>query len=87
VALGKKPHVTIFGSDYNTPDGTGKEKYKYFLSCKILTHISGVRDYIHVMDLASGHVAALKKLETTEKLRFKVRMRHVKKYNYSIQRF
>jgi len=54
VALGKKPHVTIFGSDYNTPDGTG------------------VRDYIHVMDLASGHVAALKKLLAAQELRFKV---------------
>ncbi|XP_049877163.1 UDP-glucose 4-epimerase-like [Pectinophora gossypiella] len=41
VALGKKPVLTVFGNDYNTPDGTG------------------VRDYIHVMDLASGHVAAL----------------------------
>ncbi len=54
VALGKKPHVSIFGNDYNTPDGTG------------------VRDYIHIMDLASGHVAALKKLQNTENLRFKV---------------
>jgi len=44
VALGNKPHVTVFGNDYDTKDGTG------------------VRDYIHVMDLASGHVAALKKL-------------------------
>jgi len=52
--LGKRPHVTIFGSDYDTPDGTG------------------VRDYIHIMDLASGHVAALKKLETTPNLQFKV---------------
>ncbi|CAL8128542.1 unnamed protein product [Orchesella dallaii] len=52
VALGKKPHVTIFGRDYKTPDGTG------------------VRDYIHIMDLASGHVAALKKLGGNEKLGF-----------------
>ncbi|KAK4308956.1 hypothetical protein Pmani_019392 [Petrolisthes manimaculis] len=52
VAIGKKPNLTIFGSDYNTPDGTG------------------VRDYIHVMDLASGHVAALTKLYL-EHLKFK----------------
>ncbi|KAJ1523938.1 hypothetical protein ONE63_010487 [Megalurothrips usitatus] len=45
VAIGNKPHVTIFGGDYDTVDGTG------------------VRDYIHVMDLASGHVAALRKLK------------------------
>ncbi|XP_054278133.1 UDP-glucose 4-epimerase-like isoform X1 [Macrosteles quadrilineatus] len=45
VAIGNKPSLTIFGSDYNTVDGTG------------------VRDYIHVMDLASGHVAALLKLQ------------------------
>lgn len=44
VAIGKRDHLSIFGNDYDTPDGT----------C--------VRDYIHVMDLASGHVAALQKL-------------------------
>ncbi|RZF44948.1 hypothetical protein LSTR_LSTR001909 [Laodelphax striatellus] len=47
VAIGNKPHLTIFGGDYDTVDGTG------------------VRDYIHVMDLASGHVAALEKLKKT----------------------
>jgi UDP-glucose 4-epimerase len=45
VAVGRRPHLTIFGDDYPTPDGTGK------------------RDYIHVVDLAKGHVAALDKLE------------------------
>jgi UDP-glucose 4-epimerase len=40
-AVGKRPHVSIFGTDYDTPDGTG------------------VRDYIHVEDLASAHVKAL----------------------------
>lgn len=42
VAVGRRPHVTVFGNDWPTPDGTG------------------VRDYIHVMDLSEGHVAALK---------------------------
>lgn len=41
VAVGKRDKLTIFGGDYDTPDGT----------CK--------RDYIHVVDLARGHVAAL----------------------------
>ena len=41
VALGKYPMLNIFGSDYETIDGTG------------------VRDYIHVMDLAEGHIKAL----------------------------
>ncbi len=41
VAVGRRPHVQVFGNDYDTPDGTG------------------VRDYIHVMDLAEGHVAAV----------------------------
>ncbi|MGM9614653.1 MAG: UDP-glucose 4-epimerase GalE [Oscillospiraceae bacterium] len=41
VAVGKRDHLSIFGNDYPTPDGTG------------------VRDYIHVVDLARGHVAAL----------------------------
>ena len=45
VALGIRPHLGVFGTDYPTPDGT----------C--------VRDYIHVSDLADGHVAALRKLE------------------------
>ncbi len=42
VAVGRRPELTVFGNDYNTPDGTG------------------VRDYIHVVDLAEGHVAALR---------------------------
>ncbi len=41
VAVGKRPHLNIFGNDWPTPDGTG------------------VRDYIHVIDLAKGHLAAL----------------------------
>lgn len=45
VAVGRRPHVTIFGNDYDTPDGTG------------------IRDYLHVMDLADGHVAALRHLD------------------------
>ncbi|MFZ5533324.1 MAG: UDP-glucose 4-epimerase GalE [Pseudomonadota bacterium] len=40
-ALGRRPFVEVFGTDYDTPDGTG------------------VRDYIHVEDLASAHVLAL----------------------------
>lgn len=40
-AIGKREKITVFGNDYNTPDG----------SC--------VRDYIHVVDLAKAHVAAL----------------------------
>lgn len=40
-AIGKRPSISIFGTDYDTPDGTG------------------VRDYIHVEDLASAHIAAL----------------------------
>jgi len=44
VAVGKLNELSVFGSDYNTPDGTG------------------VRDYIHVVDLAQGHVKALEKL-------------------------
>jgi UDP-glucose 4-epimerase len=40
-ALGKRDHVSVFGTDYDTPDGTG------------------VRDYIHVSDLAAAHVLAL----------------------------
>ncbi len=46
VAVGRRPHVTIFGNDYDTPDGTG------------------VRDYLHVMDLADGHVSALRYIDT-----------------------
>jgi UDP-glucose 4-epimerase len=44
VAVGRRPHLNVFGDDYPTPDGTG------------------VRDYIHVVDLAKGHVAALDRL-------------------------
>jgi UDP-arabinose 4-epimerase len=44
-ALGKRPPIGVFGSDYPTPDGTA------------------IRDYIHVMDLATAHVQALDYLE------------------------
>jgi UDP-glucose 4-epimerase len=43
-AAGKRSHVSVYGTDYDTPDGTG------------------VRDYIHVSDLAAAHVRALRKL-------------------------
>ena len=41
VAVGRREQLSVFGDDYDTPDGTG------------------VRDYIHVVDLARGHVAAV----------------------------
>ena len=41
VAIGSRNHLSVFGGDWPTSDGTG------------------VRDYIHVMDLAEGHLAAL----------------------------
>ncbi len=41
VAVGRREKLSVFGDDYDTPDGTG------------------VRDYIHVVDLAKGHVAAV----------------------------
>lgn len=46
VAVGRLKQLSIFGDDYDTPDGT----------C--------IRDFIHVVDLAQGHLAALRKLET-----------------------
>jgi UDP-glucose 4-epimerase len=39
--VGKRPHVSVFGTDYPTPDGTG------------------VRDFIHVTDLATAHLNAI----------------------------
>ena len=46
VAIGNLPQLSVFGDDYDTPDGTG------------------VRDYIHVKDLAIGHIKTLPKLFT-----------------------
>jgi UDP-glucose 4-epimerase len=43
-AIGKRSHVSVYGTDYSTSDGTG------------------IRDYIHVSDLAAAHVDALEKL-------------------------
>lgn len=47
-AIGKREKITVFGDDYDTPDG----------SC--------VRDYIHVVDLARAHVAALRLMEKSQ---------------------
>jgi UDP-glucose 4-epimerase len=49
VAVGKLERLRIFGSDYDTPDGTG------------------VRDYIHVVDLARGHIAAIDALDSLDR--------------------
>ena len=46
VAEGRRDHLSVYGDDYPTPDGTG------------------LRDYIHVVDLAIGHVKTLTKLAT-----------------------
>jgi UDP-glucose 4-epimerase len=48
VAVGRREKLTVFGDDYDTPDGT----------C--------IRDYIHVEDVAAGHVAALEGLDRVE---------------------
>lgn len=48
VALGKLPHLNIFGNDYPTHDGTG------------------VRDYIHVVDLAKGHQKAIERVRAVK---------------------
>ena len=47
VACGQLEELSVFGGDYNTPDGT----------C--------IRDYLHVVDLAKGHIKALDKLDET----------------------
>ena len=46
VASGRRPHLTVFGNDYETKDGT----------C--------VRDFVHVLDIAAAHLAALPRLAT-----------------------
>ena len=52
VATGKLEILSIFGNDYDTPDGTG------------------VRDYIHVVDLAKGHIKALEKSPQLEGIHY-----------------
>jgi UDP-glucose 4-epimerase len=52
VALEQREHVTVFGSDYNTPDGT----------C--------IRDYIHVVDLATAHIRAFEAIGDGTSRRF-----------------
>jgi UDP-glucose 4-epimerase len=47
VAIGKLDKLSVYGDDYNTPDGTG------------------IRDYIHVVDLAKAHLAALIKIKNS----------------------
>ena len=51
VAVGHQPSLTVFGSDYDTFDGT----------C--------VRDYVHVLDIADAHIAAMQKIGEGETCR------------------
>jgi UDP-glucose 4-epimerase len=53
-AIGKRESLTVYGSDYNTPDG----------SC--------IRDYIHVVDLAKAHIAALEALQLNKTTNYDV---------------
>lgn len=50
VSTGRLEKLSVYGDDYDTPDGTG------------------VRDYIHVVDLAKGHVAAVEKLDDLKQI-------------------
>ncbi len=52
VAVGELAQLSVFGNDYDTPDGTG------------------VRDYLHVVDLAKGHLAALEKFQDPDSTGF-----------------
>ena len=54
VAVGRRDHLSVYGGDYNTHDGTG------------------VRDYIHVVDLALGHLKAIEKLVADSRLGLKI---------------
>ncbi|MBE6991248.1 MAG: UDP-glucose 4-epimerase GalE [Ruminococcaceae bacterium] len=45
VAIGRRPYLNVYGTDYDTRDGTG------------------LRDYLHVMDLARGHVMAMEQIK------------------------
>lgn len=62
VAVGRQTELKIFGSDYETPDGTGMWFFWDVCTVELMpkSESAGVRDYIHVVDLAKGHVAALK---------------------------
>jgi UDP-glucose 4-epimerase len=69
VCVGRREKLSVFGDDYDTPDGTGRSHESIFSlniaqvrSTHMYYQITGVRDYIHVVDLAKGHVAALEKL-------------------------
>lgn len=53
-AIGKRGPITVYGDDYNTPDG----------SC--------IRDYIHVVDLAKAHVAAIRRMEEHPETKYDV---------------
>uniref|UniRef100_A0AC35U8V9 UDP-glucose 4-epimerase n=1 Tax=Rhabditophanes sp. KR3021 TaxID=114890 RepID=A0AC35U8V9_9BILA len=54
VAVGKLPYLNVYGTDYNTNDGTS------------------LRDYIHIVDLAKGHVAALDRMDREKNVGYEV---------------
>lgn len=72
VAIGKREELSVFGDDYKTRDGTairyvhntGKIHLSWDKHQVILITVCLCRDYIHVVDLSLGHLAALEKLNT-----------------------
>lgn len=73
VATGKRNELKVYGNDYDTHDGTGEavlalckmtcSLYFYEMS-NVLSYnfLTGVRDYIHIVDLAEGHISGMKKV-------------------------
>lgn len=54
VCSGQRPFVRVYGTDYETPDGTG------------------IRDYVHILDLADGHLAAMNYLDSHPDSKYQV---------------
>jgi UDP-glucose 4-epimerase len=59
VAIGRLQCLTVYGSDYDTPDGTG------------------VRDYVHVLDLAEGHLKVCTRCTSTQVFAFSTHWFHI----------
>ena len=96
VALGNKPSLTIFGDDYNTPDGTGTKLYKFHAVLKDFTIVNSTTICLQAFETTftswTWHLATLQPWPKLKRINFAIGYNFVFKYrenrlNWRAERF